>query len=283
MRIASFIKDGRAGYGLVRSDRLFPASEALTAHWPSVRDLLSAERYGALLEADAGAGSGIALDTVQMLPPIPNPEKIICVGLNYRTHIRESGREAPTHPLLFTRFPATLVGHGEAMLRPSISEQFDFEGELAVVIGRTARRVAAVDAFQYIAGYSCMNEGSIRDFQRHTIQFTAGKNFWRSGSFGPWLVTADEIADPEQLRLVTRLNGAVMQDAMTSDLLFGIAALIEYLSAILPLEPGDVIATGTTGGVGAARTPPVWMKPGDLVEVEISGIGILANPIGQDA
>lgn len=281
MRIASFAVDGRETYGVVRDDGLVEASAGFRQRWPTVRDLLSSEGFRQALAADTASARGTAMADVRMLPPVVRPGKIICVGLNYRTHIQETGREPPAYPVLFTRYPESLVGHRESLLRPSVSEQLDFEGELAVVMGRTAYRVGAASAKHHVAGYSCLNDGSVRDFQRHTIQFTAGKNFLKSGSFGPYLVTADELLEPEKQILTTRLNGAVVQQAEVSDLVFGIGALIEYMSAILPLEPGDVIATGTTGGVGAARTPPLWMKPGDRVEVEISGIGILENPVTQ--
>ncbi len=189
------------------------------------------------------------------------------------------GREMPAHPWLFVRFAASQTGHGQALLRPPESPQFDYEGELAVIIGKPAHRVSAAAAMGYVAGYSCFNDGSVRDFQRHSSQFTAGKNFLRSGSLGPWLVTADEIPDPSTLSLQTRLNGQVMQAAGIDDLLFSVPALIEYITTFTRLEPGDVIATGTPGGVGVARQPPVFMTAGDVVEVEISGIGVLRNPV----
>ena len=231
----------------------------------------------------ANAKPDYALDAVTFAPVIPDgAAKLICVGVNYMPHIREMGRERPERPVLFTRFAASVVGHGQPLLKPLASEQFDFEGELAVVIGKRARRVRRDDALDYVAGYSCFNDGSVRDFQRHSPQFTPGKNFHRSGAFGPWLVTTDEIPDPRALRLTTRLNGAVMQDESVGELCFDVPQLIEYCSTFAQLEPGDVIVTGTPGGVGAGRTPPVWMKPGDTVEVEISGIGTLRNPVIAD-
>ena len=205
--------------------------------------------------------------------------KVLCIGVNYKKHVREMGRELPDKPWVFVRFADSFVGHGAGMLRPSVSKQYDFEGELAVVIGRSAHRVAAADAFDYVAGYCCLNDGSVRDFQRHSGQFTAGKNFLKSGSMGPWLVTKDEVPDPAALQLETRLNGETMQSSPTSDLIFDIPTLIEYCATFTRLEPGDVIATGTPGGVGAARTPPVWLQPGDTIEVAISGIGVLQNTI----
>lgn len=214
-----------------------------------------------------------------------NPDtnrRILCVGVNYRPHIEEMGREIPSHPVVFIRFPGSLVEDGEALLRPRVSEQFDFEGELAIVIGKTARHVARADAYDYIGGYCCFMDGSVRDWQRHTGQFTAGKNFERSGAIGP-TVPAASIPDPTQLELVTRVNGEVMQRGRIADLVFDIPSLIEYCSTFTKLEPGDVIATGTPGGVGAARKPPVWLRDGDSVEVEIPGVGVLKNPVQDES
>ncbi|KKB61145.1 5-carboxymethyl-2-hydroxymuconate isomerase [Robbsia andropogonis] len=219
---------------------------------------------------------------VDLLPVVPDPEKILCVGINYMTHVKETGRDIPTKPMFFTRFADSQTAHEAPIVRPQASHKLDFEGELAVVVGRTARHVKAADAFDYVAGYSCYNDGSVRDWQRHTIQFTPGKNFPSTGSFGPWLVTADEVGDPSRLSLVTRLNGEVVQQAPLNDLIFDIPTLIEYCSTFTVLRPGDVIITGTTGGVGAFREPPLWMKPGDIVEVEISKIGVLRNPIADE-
>jgi 2-keto-4-pentenoate hydratase/2-oxohepta-3-ene-1,7-dioic acid hydratase in catechol pathway len=193
--------------------------------------------------------------------------------------VQETGRTVTEHPTFFARFPDSQVGQGQPLLKPIESDDFDYEGELAVIIGKGGRRIAKENALAAIAGYSCYNEGSIRDWQRHTSQFIAGKTFFQTGSFGPWLVTADEIPDPASLTLETRLNGAVVQRSTTDLLITDIPALISYCSTIFPLSPGDVIVTGTPGGVGAKRKPPLWMKDGDIVEVEISGIGTLSNPV----
>lgn len=209
-------------------------------------------------------------------------QKILCVGVNYRPHIEEMGREIPDYPVVFTRFPSSLVGPDEPVIRPQASEQFDFEGELAFVIGKTARHVQRDDALNYIAGYCCFLDGSVRDWQRHTGQFTAGKNFDRSGAIGP-MVPAIDVPDPTSLELTTRVNGEVMQRGSVADLVFDIPALVEYCSTFTELRPGDVIATGTPGGVGAARKPPVWLRAGDLVEVDISGIGVLRNPVQDES
>lgn len=281
MKLVSYMRNGKAGYGAALGDGIVD----LAARFPDLAGLAAALAAGALPAFDtavASASADFPLSSVELLPPVPEPRKIICIGLNYRTHVQETGRDTPTHPMLFARYPDSLVGHGAEMLRPAVSDKFDFEGELAVVIGATARHVAAADALSYVAGYSCFNDGSVRDYQRHTSQFMAGKTFWRSGAFGPYLVTADEVGDVTALTLETRLNGEVMQQAETSDLLFPVPDLIAFISSITPLYPGDVIATGTTGGVGFARKPPVWMKPGDRVEVEISKVGTLSNRIADE-
>ncbi|MDG2971185.1 fumarylacetoacetate hydrolase family protein [Pseudomonas extremaustralis] len=221
----------------------------------------------------------ISLAEVTLLPVIPNPGKVLCIGINYATHVRETGREMPTYPMIFTRFADSQTAHLQPIVRPNASHKLDFEGELAVVIGKPARHVKQADALDYVAGYACYNDGSVRDWQKHTIQFIPGKNFPNTGGFGPWLVTSDEIGDPQNLELTTRLNGEVMQHTNTSDMIFDVRKLIEYCSTFTELAPGDVIVSGTTGGVGAFREPPVWMKPGDEVEIEISRVGILRNNI----
>ena len=208
-------------------------------------------------------------------------QKILCVGVNYRPHIEEMGRDIPAYPVVFTRFPSSLVSDGEAIIRPAVSDQLDFEGELAVVIGKTARYVRRENALEYISGYCCFMDGSVRDWQRHTMQFTAGKNFEKSGAIGP-VVDAGRVGDPAALELTTRVNGEVMQKACIGDLVFDIPYLVEYCTTFTELRPGDVIATGTPGGVGAARTPPVWLRDGDVVEVDIPGLGCLRNPVRDE-
>lgn len=277
MRVASYILgNGITSYGLVGDEVILDAGDAMREEFPGLIDIL---RSGSLARLEAAATGTVRFADVTMLPPIPVPGKIICVGLNYTAHIKETGREIPTHPSIFTRYPESLVGHANALVRPSFSRQLDFEGELAVVIGRGGRHIARESAFDHIAGYSCFNDGSVRDFQRHTTQFWPGKSFERSGSMGPWLVTSDDIPDPAALHLVTRLNGETVQQAPVADLAFDIPSLVAYISTVTSLAAGDVIATGTPGGVGMFRDPPLWMKPGDKVEVEISGIGILGNTI----
>ena len=276
MRLMSFRRpDGTASWGVARDDGVID----LGACAPGLRHALWAM---ASLQIEAQRTPDFSLDDITFLPPIPDPDKILCVGLNYVSHIREGGREPPAKPIIFTRFASSQVGHGQTMIRPNASETFDFEGELAVVIGRSCRHVTRQDVPQVIAGYACYNDGSIREWQRHSSQFTPGKNFVRSGAFGPWIGTPDEMGDIRKTTLLTRLNGEEMQRASVDDLCFDIPTLITYCSTFTRLEPGDVIVTGTTGGVGAYRTPPLWMQPGDTVEVEISGIGILRNPIGEE-
>lgn len=277
MQIASFECDGEPLYGVRAGDGIRAASAALRARYPDLASLLRAEALDELA-ADEG-GELLVMDEVGFLPVIPRPDKTLCVGVNYRPHIEEMGREVPDYPVVFVRFPGSQVGHGQPIIRPRVSEQFDFEGELAVVIGKPARHVDRGDALDYVAGYCCFMDGSVRDWQRHTMQFTAGKNFDRSGASGPWLATSDAIGDPTRLELTTRVNGEVMQQGRLADLLFDIPFLIEYCSTFAELLPGDLIATGTPGGVGAAREPPRWLSDGDIVEVDIPGVGLLSNRV----
>jgi len=273
MRLMSFLRpDGTPSWGVTNGETV----SDLLDRAPSLKAALAA---GANLSP---SGQSWRLDEVTFLPPIPDPDKIICVGLNYLSHIREGGREPPKQPTIFTRWANTQTGHLQPIIRPHANVTLDYEGELAVVIGRACRYVKAADAGTVIAGYACYNDASVREWQRHSTQFTPGKNFPSTGGFGPWIVTPDEIGDITTKPLQTRLNGAVVQDATIDDLVFDIPALIEYCSTFTQLEPGDVIATGTTGGVGAYHKPPLWMKPGDVVEVEIGGIGTLRNPIVQE-
>ena len=286
MKLASYVKsDGTPGCGIV-TDGDAPGVIDLGGRpggASSLRALLARDGWQGSLEPLAGAAPDFPLAGLTFLPVIPDPDKILCVGINYASHVAETGRETPVKPMIFTRFANSQAGHGQPMIRPAASERFDFEGELAVVIGAPARNVAPEDAAACIAGFSCYNDGSIRDWQRHTTQFAPGKNFPATGAFGPWLVTPDEFGEVASRRLVTRLNGEVMQSAGFDDLIFDVPTLISYCSHFTRLEPGDVIITGTTGGVGAFRTPPVWMAPGDEVEVEISGIGVLRNTVVDES
>jgi 2-keto-4-pentenoate hydratase/2-oxohepta-3-ene-1,7-dioic acid hydratase in catechol pathway len=276
MKLLSFrCPDGTPSWGIVKAEGVID----MGSRAPALKHALWAITS---LAEEAGRHADFRLADVTYLPPIPDPEKILCVGLNYLSHIKEGGREPPEKPIIFTRYPNSRVGHGETMSRPNASVTFDYEGELAVIIGRQCRHVAKADWAHVVAGYACYNDGSIREWQRHSTQFPPGKNFYRSGAFGPWLVTPEEMGDPTKAHLMTRLNGVEQQHATVDDLCFDIPTLIEYCSTFTQLEAGDVIVTGTTGGVGAYQKPPLWMKPGDTIEVEISNVGVLRNPIAQE-
>jgi len=276
MRIASVEWQSRPVYGRVEGDDIVLADDDLLARCPTIVELLATDAVGDLR---ASNGNIIPVSDTGFQPAVPRPGKIICVGINYRAHMKEMGHPDPSYPVLFTRFADTLVGHGQPLIRPRNSDNYDFEGELALVIGRTAHHVKAAEALDYVAGYTCFMDGSLRDYQKHGSQFTPGKNFDRSGAMGPWLVTSDEVPDPSVLNLETRLNGKVMQSAPIHDLKFDVPKLIEYISGFSKLQPGDVISTGTPAGVGFARDPQVWLRPGDTLEVAIDGIGILSNSV----
>jgi 2-keto-4-pentenoate hydratase/2-oxohepta-3-ene-1,7-dioic acid hydratase in catechol pathway len=278
MKLATFITNGLPAYGAVVGDGVITLSDRLA--YPTLRDALAAGSLDEMRAAVNGSKPDRALAGLQLLPAIPNPEKIICVGINYRSHAAEVGRELPVKPSVFLRLTNTLTGHDGELIRPQVSDHFDFEGELAVVIGKGGRHIKAEQALAHVAGYTCFVDGSVRDFQK--ISVTAGKNFPGTGPLGPWIVTADEIPDPSRLTLTTRLNGQAMQHASTDQLIHSVAEIVAYCSAFTPLVPGDVIATGTPEGVGHGRKPPLWMKPGDVLEVEISGIGVLRNRVVQE-
>lgn len=277
MHLCSFRAGNEASYGLLQGDRIRAAGPSLQRQYADLRSLLSGDALQRLTAGDFDRS--IPTNDVEFLPVVPQPDKILCVGVNFKPHIEEMGRAIPDYPVVFVRFPGSQTGHAGQLQHPMVSEQFDYEGELAVVIGKPARHVARQDALEFIAGYTCFMDGSVRDWQRHTPQFTAGKNFHHSGAMGPALVTADEISDPRCLQLTTRVNDVVKQQGAIADLVFDIPRLIEYCSTFTELLPGDVIATGTPGGVGAARQPPEWLRPGDSVSVEIPGVGILRNEV----
>jgi len=283
MKLASYLlADGSPSYGIVNDAGIADAGAALRSKYSTLRAVLAADALAELTEA-ASSASPLDPATVRYLSPITDPDKIICIGLNYMGHIIETGKEKPSYPSIFTRYPSSIVGQNEALICPKVSSWFDYEGELAVVIGKAGRSISEQDAFKHVAGYCCFNDGSIRDYQRHTTQFWAGKNFDRSGSMGPYLVTADEVGDPDALTLITRLNGEEVQSTSTGDLAFKIPEIIAYLSIVTELLPGDVIATGTPSGVGLFREPKLFMKDGDTVEVEITGLGTLRNPVRAEA
>jgi len=281
MRLASFRTAQGASYGAVTSQGIVDLGRRLGNRYSDLRTLL--EKNG-IEEARKAAGSPADYkeSEVTWLPVIPNPGKIVCVGLNYEEHRQETGRDKTEQPALFLRLAESQVGHKQPILRPRESKNLDYEAEIALVIGRAGRRISQKDSWNHVAGYSCYNDGSVRDWQRHTIQWTAGKNFASTGGFGPWMVTADEIPAGTLLALSCRLNGERMQHATTEQMIFKIPKLIEYISSFTTLAPGAVIFTGTPGGVGARRNPPVWMKPGDKVEIEIDKVGVLVNSIADD-
>ncbi|MCO5160182.1 MAG: fumarylacetoacetate hydrolase family protein [Mesorhizobium sp.] len=291
MKFVSFESRNGTSFGLVQGDRIVDLVARLGGVYPDLKSFIAAADWRAQAEAALAAGDGeLALGSVVLLPVIPNPDKILCVALNYHDHVAEAnahlpgGREVPKYPMMFARVADTLAGHDVDLVRPKVSSDFDYEAELLVVIGANVPRyVKPEQALQYVFGYSAMNEGSIRDYQFHTRQLAPGKNFYRTGGTGPWLVTADEIPDPQVLDIEFRLNGQVLQKANTRDMIFPVAKLISYVSEWLPLKPGDLIASGTMGGVGFTRKPPIFMKPGDRAEVEISGIGVLRNGIVDEA
>ncbi len=277
MKLATVRLDGRETWGLIEGDSFID----LQAAFPSLRAAIEAEALGGLPKL-AAAARHRPLAEAEWLPLISKPDKILCVGLNYETHRKETGRSEVEHPTIFTRFANSQIGHGAEMIRPSVSSDLDFEGELAVIIGRPGRHIKREKAYAHVAGYACYNDGSVRDWQRHTHQFTPGKNFDGTGAFGPWMVTPDELGAVGPQRLQTRVNGQIVQDALLSQMIFDIPCVIEYCSTFTRLEPGDVIAMGTPGGVGAKRTPPLWLVPGDVVEVEIDGVGLLRNGIADE-
>jgi 2-keto-4-pentenoate hydratase/2-oxohepta-3-ene-1,7-dioic acid hydratase in catechol pathway len=282
MKLISFVRAGQAGFGaVVGEDGVVDLGKALGGKYVDLKSFLEGNGQEAAKSLLASAKPDFKLADVTLLPVIPNPGKIWCCGLNYGEHVKETQREVTEMPAFFLRVADSQVAHGQPIIRPQESEQLDYEAEIAVVIGKAGRRISEADAWSHIAGYACYNDGSVRDWQRHTPQWAPGKNFYHTGGFGPWMVTSDEIEDNAELSLVTRLNGQEMQRATTHMMIHSIPRQIAYLSKIAPLQPGDVIVTGTPGGVGARRTPPVWMKPGDVVEIEVERVGILRNTIAE--
>ena len=273
MRVVSFRHAGASKIGAVVDGGIVD----LSGRWTDLREAIAAKALGELATAAKGVAPDLKFDEVELQPVIPDPDKILCVGLNYASHAGEVGRQLPTVPSVFSRLHNTLVGQGGNIVRPRASIDFDFEGELAVIIGERCRHVPRAGALSVVAGYTCFLDGSVRDFQKHSV--TAGKNFPATGPLGPWITTADEIPDPTRLELTTRLNGAVVQHTMTDQMIYAVPKIISYLSDITPLLPGDVIATGTPEGVGHGRKPQLWMKAGDTLEVEISRIGTLRTRI----
>lgn len=280
MRLASVLQGKNPLWGIVGDDQLIVLSE----RWADLQTALT-ETPSAIAEAGKESTRRIPLSAITAwLPPVIAPKKILCVGLNYKAHARETGgKPASMHPSMFPRFIDSFVGHGQPTISPSNSTALDYEAELAVVIGRSARHVSVERAADHIGGYTCLSENSVRDFQKHNAQVTAGKNFEHSGAIGPWVTTADEITNVAAIRVIGRLNGEVVQSALIEDLIFSIPAIISYISSFTTLSPGDLIATGTPDGVGFLRNPPVYLCAGDVFETDISGVGTLTNSVEDEA
>lgn len=279
MKLISYQYNGKNSFGAVVGDRVVDLGEAYGARAPDLKALIAADLVADAAAKVAAAKATLPLSEVKLQPVIPNPGKIFCIGLNYGEHIRETGKEVTEKPVIFLRVADSQLAHGEDIVRPRVSERLDYEGEIAIVIGKGGRHISEADSWSHIAGYSCYNDGSVRDWQLHTSQWGPGKNFWKTGAFGPWMVTADEIAPDQKMTLITRLNGQELQRATTDMMVHSIPRQIAYISAFIPLEAGDVIVTGTPGGVGNKRTPQIFMKPGDVCEIEVDAIGVLRNGI----
>lgn len=279
MRLISYRDQQGPTFGVVVEGGIVEAGRH--TGFASLREALAAGALDEIRAATEGVAPDVREADVKILPIIPNPDKILCAGRNYKDHVEEMGAKMPDNPTWFIKSHQTLVAHGEPIVKPNVSECFDFEGEFTAIIGKPGRHIAESEALDYVAGYTCFLDGSIRDYQKHSTM--AGKNFHRTGPAGPYMVTTDELPDPDKLMLTTRLNGEVVQHCGTDMLMFSLPRLISYISDVMPLTPGDLIATGSPSGAGAGRTPPLWMKIGDTVEVELSGVGVLRNPVvGED-
>lgn len=283
MKLISYRRAGKPCFGAVVNDGVVELSGRLDGVADLAALLADQAALAQARDLAARAESSYPLASVQLEPVIPKPGKVVCVGINYVEHAHEAGRKIGAHPVIFQRYHETLIAAGAPLLRPKVSEQFDFEAELAVVIGKGGAHIDPADAMDHVAGYTCFNDASVRDWQFHTHQYGMGKNFQATGALGPWLVTADEIADYRELRVTGVLNGEQMQHGSLSELAFDIPTLIAYISKALPWNPGDILATGTPSGIGFKRTPPLFLKAGDTFEVTISQIGTLSNPVIDEA
>jgi len=282
MKLLSYLHQGNASWGALESgDRIIDLKHAA----PTLREALGQFDIEGIRTRLSSSDRKVqlCLDEVKLLPVVPDPQKIVCIGLNYEAHRLEAKRAETKHPTLFPRWPTSQTAHGADIPLPPESTQLDFEGEIALIIGKDGRRISTEDAWSHIAGYAPYNDASIRDWQYHTTQWGAGKNFDGTGAFGPWMMTRDEIEDGQRLELVTRLNGEEVQRGHTDQLIFSIPVLINYISTVMTLVPGDVIVTGTPAGVGVKREPPLFMKAGDRIEVEVIGLGHLENRVAADA
>lgn len=280
MRLASFLHSGREGFGPVVADHVVNMATDV----PTLRDALTLwGSDGLVARARSASGPRIPLADIAWLPPVTNPDKCICVGLNFYEHAKEAKMAVPSNPSLFVRFPSSQVGQGVPVVRPRASHQFDYEAELAVVIGKRGRHVTEAQAQDYVFGYACFAENSVRDWQMHGRQATAGKNFFATGAFGPWIVTPDEAGPVEKMDVIGRLNGRELQRDSGANMIFSVARTIAYVTTFTELLPGDVLVMGTPAGVGFTRDPPLWLVPGDRFEVEITGVGTLSNPIVDES
>ena len=279
MRLASFYIGEHIGFGAVTDDGVIGLTGRLPGRQQTLREVLEANALGEARAAIEGVEPDYPVDKIRFALPIPDPEKIYCVGQNYRAHIDEMGYEVPEYPSIFSRYPRTFVPHGGQMEMPTGSTDFDYEGEMTVVIGRPARNVSEAEALDYVAGYTLANDGSVRDWQKRGPQVAPGKNWERSGMLGPWITTADEAGNPANMTLTTRINGEVRQQGSTADLVFSAAHLVSYISSFITLAPGDMITTGSPSGVAVGFDPPKWLVPGDKVEIEINTLGTLAAEV----
>ena len=285
MRIATYEQEGKQSFGVVIGDAIVDLGRRIGDKYNGVLELLRAEALAEVAEVIAGASADVKLDKVKLLRPVPFPEKIFCVGVNYTNRNAEykDGSDAPKYPSIFVRTPDSLVGHGAQIVRPLESEQLDYEGEIVIIIGKSGRRIKKENVREHIAGLTIMNEGTIRDWLRHAkFNVTQGKNFASTGAIGPWMVTTEEFPDFGKISLETRVNGEVRQYDSTENMVFDFEYLLPYLSTFMELKPGDVIATGTPTGAGTFFDPPKWLVPGDVVEVEVGGIGTLRNTVGDE-
>ena len=279
MKLVSFSRLGKARFGAIVKDGVIDLTGKLDPDVNTIKELISLHMEDQAEEFIAGKNKDLSFSDIIFLPVIPDPEKIMCVGLNYVEHKKETGRPDVDNPTIFTRFADSQVAHMQPMIKPDNSDRFDYEAEMAIIIGKGGRFISEDEALSHIAGYACYNDGSIRNYQRHTSQYTPGKTFPGTGGFGPYMVTPSEVGDYRKLPIELRLNGNIMQKATLADLIFPIPRLISYISEFTALSSGDVIVTGTPGGVGDKRNPPVYMVPGDIVEVDIGMLGVLRNPI----
>jgi 2-keto-4-pentenoate hydratase/2-oxohepta-3-ene-1,7-dioic acid hydratase in catechol pathway len=283
MKLISFLKSGTPSFGVVVNDKVLDLGPLLGSSVADLKSAIEQNLFARIHELLLTHQPNLNFAELTLLPVIPNPDKIVCVGLNYHDHVKETGRDLTEKPAIFLRLNDSQVAHGQNIVRPLESHRLDYEGEIAVIIGKGGRRIQEADALDHIAGYACYNDGSVRDWQNFSTQWIPGKNFFKTGGFGPWMVTADEIAPAQVMTLTTKLNGQEMQRTTTDLMIHSIPRQLAFISTVIPLKAGDVVVTGTPGGVGNKRTPQVFMKPGDVVEIEVDAIGVLRNGIEDDS